>query len=273
MSDLKWTNSSLSTLEDCGEKFRRRYIEREYRAPYARMLRGGAVHSAISFSLLRKMEQHELPSVEEVRDVTATAFTKRWEEGVALMPDEREKGEHAVRDYTKDLSIDLAVLHRTAVAPSINPVGVERRITVKPRDMDITIEGTIDQIDGRPEGEMIRDPKSAEKSPAKDMAEDSQQLTMYGLLRLAETGIAPTAYRLDYLVRTPAKRELKHIVLDTTRDATDMNALVQRLNVGVDAVKKGVFMPANPTWWGCSQSWCEFFESCVYTRRGNRPQS
>lgn len=274
MAPTKWTNSSLMTNQNCGERYRRIYEEREWRPSSARQARGRVVHHTVGRTLLRKMETHELPSLEEVRDIAADAFEREWADNeIALQPEERELGEPIVRAHSKDFSIALSGLHRTDVAPNINPIGVERRITVKPQDMDIEIEGTIDLVDGHVAGDIIRDTKTSEKSPAKSMAEDSQQLTMYGLLRRAETGRMPVAYGLDVLVRTPARGDLKYVSLVTMRDHVDLTALVSRLNASVDAVSKGVFVPASESWWGCSPAYCEFWDSCVYTRRGARPQS
>jgi hypothetical protein len=42
----------------------------------------------------------------------------------------------------------------------------------------------------------------------------------------------------------------------------------------VEAVKRGVFVPANPDSWWCSRAYCDYFEDCPYVRRGaSRPQN
>jgi hypothetical protein len=122
-------------------------------------------------------------------------------------------------------------------------------------------------------GEVVRDLKTSEKSPSKDAADRSQQLTMYALIRQAEVGALPVKLTLDYLVRTPARLDRKHVPLDTVRDAEDVGALVHRINTAVEAVKRGVFMPTAPDSWWCAPAWCEFYGSCVYVRRGDsRPR-
>lgn len=270
---LKWTNSSLTTLQDCGERFRRKYVEREYRPSSTRQARGTVVHGAAAATMTRKLKGEPLPSIEEVQDTTATIFSKVWGEGITLQPDEADLGQELVRDRLKDTTVNLSVLHRTAVAPTITPVGVEHRITVTPKDMDIIIEGTIDLPAQRATGIAIHDLKSGEKSPAKDMADDSQQFTMYALLWLAKTGQMPVDFQQDHVVQTPKNKDLKHVTLNTTRDLDDLRALVRRLNTAVEATAKGIFVPASPTAWWCSSSWCEFHDSCVYVRRGNRPSN
>lgn len=269
---LKWSNSSLTTLQQCGEKFRRRYIERERMPSSASAVAGGAVHKVARTALMRKMTDHTLPSVAEARDLAATEFAAAWREGVQLTPDEIAEGAGSAEGRAKDFAVDLSGYHVQAVAPAINPIGIERKIVVKPKDSDIEINGVIDLIDQRPDGEVIRDLKTSKKSPNKDAADSSQQLTLYALIRKAEVGRLPSSLSLDYLVRTPARGELKHIPLFTVRDEEDVRGVVNRINTAVEAVKRGVFVPANPDAWWCSRSYCEYFATCPYVRRGaDRP--
>jgi len=269
--DIKWSNSSLSLVQNCGEAFRRRYLEKEYAPPSPRMIRGSAIHRAAALAHHRQLQHQALPSVEEAKDTAATEFKHIWrEDGVQFSAEEMELGTKVVRDAALDFATDLSAFHVTAVAPAVRPVGVERHITVTPRNSDITIHGIIDLIDETATGEQIRDLKTGEKAPWHDAAERSQQLTYYGLIRLAEVGTLPEKFQLDHLVRTPVKNEKKHITQTTTRDSSDIAALVHRLNTAVTAVEKGIFMPADPTWWGCSRQYCSFYSTCRYVRRGDR---
>ena len=275
---LVWSNSALACLERCGEQFRRRYIERERTPPAPRMLRGTVVHRVASESMLRKMGRREDPELEEVtveeaKDLAATHFEQEWAGGVSFEQEPTTEGVAAAKAASKDFAIDLSAFYVDGLAPAINPIAVERRITVRPKDSDLVIHGTIDLIDGRPEGEVIRDVKTSEKSPSKDTADNSQQLSIYAVIRLAETGRLPNGLALDYLVRTPAEHQRKHVQLVTRRDMADVTAVVARINTAVEAVKRGVFVPTNPDNWWCSRTWCEYFTSCVYVRRGDRPRS
>lgn len=288
MADVKeWTNSALTCLERCGEQFRRRIINGERVRPTFRMAKGSVVHITTNAGLTRKMGEPdsevpgELPSVEEMRDMTADAFERYWDEQQPQADEADLEEAAASRIDAKDFSIGLAVLHLTNVAPTINPVAVERTIVVKPQDSDLVIRGTLDIVDATPEGEIVADTKTSAKTPAKDTADTSQQLDVYGLIRYAEKGEMPVGYRLDYLIQTPKKAERKVVQLRSTRTAEDLGTAVHRINVAVDAVKKGVFIPTAPDSWWCGAKWCEFhspasdsgIEPCVYVKRGNRPQS
>lgn len=270
---MKWSNSSLATLQQCGEKFRRKYLERQWSPSSPAALRGTVVHKVARTALLRKMRERALPTVEEAKDLAATEFDLSWKAGVQLSKEEAAEGAAKIEAHSKDFAVDLAGFHVARVAPAIEPVGVERKIIVRPKDSDLEINGVIDLIDRRPEGEVIRDLKTSQKSPSKDAADKSQQLSIYAMIRMAEVGQLPHHLTLDTLVRTPARADKSHVSLDTTRDSEDVNALVNRINTAVEAVKRGVFVPASPTEWYCSAKYCEFFASCVYTRRTERPTS
>jgi RecB family exonuclease len=270
----EWNNSALRLLQDCGERFRRRYIEGETSYPFLRMVRGTVVHRVASQALLRKMANDPLPSVEEARDQAATAFAAAEKSGISYSDEDMATGPAVARGLAKDFAVDLSGYHVGHVAPAIHPVAVERRIVVRPKDSDLVIHGTIDLIDREPVGEVIRDKKTTEKSPPADAAEDSQQLSMYAMIRMAEVGALPHHLALDYLVRTPVRHEMKTVTLETTRTPADVSALVSRLNTAVEAVKRGIFVPANPDAWYCSKQFCEYWTTCPYTSRGlRRPRS
>lgn len=269
---FRWTNSALSTLQTCGERFRRKYIEKDYRAPSARQIRGTIVHRAARMTYQRSLDGVELPTREELADVTASEFEKTWGEGHVLAPDEQLVDVATTKANAKDFAVDLAVFHGSEVAPHILPVAVEHRITVKPRNAAIEIQGTIDLVAHIPDTglDVIRDLKTTERAPKLDAAETSQQLTMYALIRLAEKGTIPVSFVLDFLVRTPARAEKSWRPLRSTRDREDIGVLVHRINAGVAAVEAGRFVPAGEDAWYCSAQWCEYHGDCPFVRRGAR---
>lgn len=268
--DLKWTNSSLSTLQDCGVRYQYQYLDRIFVESTPPQIRGTSVHQAVRVQMRQKLATKELPTVEEVRAAAADAFDLEIAKGVRMTAEDAAQGDvKTVLGKQKDAAVALSALYRTRVAPDVTPIAFERRITVKPKDMDITVEGTIDLLDAVGGGaELVRDTKSREAAPQADMAETSQQFTMYGMLRLAETGVLPHDYQLDVLWRTPKTGKEDYRPLRTTRDMTDVTSMVQRINRAVLAVEKGIFIPANPTWWGCSERYCPYFDRCPFGAKG-----
>ena len=57
--------------------------------------------------------------------------------------------------------------------------------------------------------------------------------------------------------------EIEKLEQEVARDAADVAALVNQINVGVRAVERGVFVPDTNGWW-CNPKWCEFHDTCPY---------
>jgi RecB family exonuclease len=274
----RWNQSKLATLARCGEQFRLAYIEGENRGANLRMKRGTAVHAAAALAHRRMLEARNLvgpaamryavPGREEAEAMAADTFDREIEQSETIYERADEiEGTSIVRGRAKDDAIELAGFYVEDVAPDVRPLAVERRIVVTPRDMGVQIFGTMDLVDELPggAGEQIVDLKTSERKPKKNAADDSDQLTMYSMLRGAETGTTPERVRLDYLVRTP-KGDESLVRLESWRSSEHVASLVERLNTAIEAVEKGVFVPAAPDSWACSERWCSFFRTCRYTR-------
>lgn len=283
--ETDWSNSKLTTLQMCPERFRRRYIEKEESGSTRRMGQGSAFHRVTAEihkrqfdaktalvtpttepAVRRAILHNAIPSLEETADLAADAWEAVANEGITYTKAElAEAPELILRGQAKDAVVDLAEIYNLQIAPLIDPLYVERKVIVKPKDSDITVRGQLDLGHEDPvRGEIIRDGKTSAKSPNKRAADESQQLTMYSMLRWAETGALPAGVALDYVVRTKTG-QMKTVSLESTRNLADVQTLVNRINVAVDAVKKGVFIPAQPgvAWW-CAPAWCEFWTTCKF---------
>ena len=288
MSFDTWSNSSLTTVQMCGHKFYLRHIKKDRRPSGFKGKRGTAVHKVALEAHKRQMVDlnrwtgseplmKELPGSvragEEARDIAADAFEAAMKDGVYITADDKDEGVDIVRSNQKDAAIELAELYVDKIAPSISPAAVERKISVKPKDSRISVMGYIDLVEDAQaapseSSDIIRDLKTADKSPPENAATNSQQLTMYHLIRLAEVGKMPRAGRLVHLVRTPKNHDLNVVTQETTRTDDDIAILVRRINKAVEAVDKGVFVPADPSAPGSPCGWCEYNDgTCEYVRR------
>jgi PD-(D/E)XK nuclease superfamily len=281
----RWSNSSLTTLQMCAHKFYLKHIMKDYRQAGYQAKRGLAVHHVAKEAHKRQMIElklwgpedgvsqiTEMPgspkSVEEAKDIAATQFDKAVAQGVIMSAkDKAEYTEDQLKADCKDTAVALSALYVQDVAPGIKPVAVERKVEIRPKDMDITIMGYIDLVEDDL-GDVIRDLKTAEKAPFKDAAKYSQQLTMYNMIRAAETRKMPRESRLVHLVRTPKSHETSVVVQSTTRDIEDLKRLRERLSTAIDAVDKGVFVPADQSAPGSPCNWCEFRDgTCKYVKK------
>jgi hypothetical protein len=124
---------------------------------------------------------------------------------------------------------------------------------------------------------VIRDTKTSAKSPTPSFldgsdkagtADDSEQLTAYAVASHVVDGRLPDKMVLDYLVRTnAAKPTVKYVPTATTRSMDDVQVFLNRFTNLIHAMKTGVFVPANQSWWGCSSRWCGFFDICPYSKK------
>lgn len=293
---MRWSNSALYTLQQCGERFRRRYIEKDWRPSGVRAKRGTAVHKVASESHMRQLRAKEegkpleeylaavLPTAEEAKDLAATAFDAAVLEGVAFTEDEREEGEAKVVGAQKDTSIKMAEHYVGLVAPRVDPVGVERKVIIKPPDTDIEISGIVDLVSEerllgewdeergpvivaerrlRRVVEVVNDLKTADRQPREGDVDRSQQLALYALIRTAEMGRPPDKVRLRTLVTT---RTGKVSTVEQTGEKTtaDLEAVAQRLNAAIETARHGTFVPANPDSWWCSEKFCEYWKDCRF---------
>jgi hypothetical protein len=266
----------------CAHKFKLKHLDKMYRQSGYQAKRGIAVHHVAKEAHKRQMvtanlwtgtlpELSEDPgsprSIEEARDIAAKEFERAVSDGVTMSTKDKEIGADKLKASCKDTAVVLAALYVSDVAPRVKPVAVERKVEIKPRDMDITIMGYIDLVEDDL-GDVIRDLKTGEKAPFKDAAKLSQQLTMYAMIRAAETRKMPREERLVHLVRTPKSEETSIVVQATTRDVEDLVRLRERLQTAIEAVDKGVFVPADPSAPGSPCNWCEYRDgTCKYVRK------
>lgn len=175
----------------------------------------------------------------------------------------RAKQLHA--DADKEQSLDAAkVLHTEAAAMnSAARVGMDFV-----GEIDIVEESKTDPLFPILS---VRDTKTSGKSPTSDAAEDSNQLVTYALATLIFDKKLPDKVVLDYLVRTPARHDLKYVPRESVVTMDDVNILLFRFARAVHswhvACKTGSFLPANADDWHCSEKFCGYWDVCPAAKR------
>jgi hypothetical protein len=178
-------------------------------------------------------------------------------------------GEQAPDKYAAKLLHSQAQSLNAAARDGVDFVG----------EQDIQEILKVQQLDSGEPGELlvIRDTKTSAKSPVPSFldgndkagtADESEQLTAYAVASHVIDGKLPDRMILDYLVRTnAAKPTIKYIPTATTRNMDDVQVFLNRFANTIHAMKTGVFVPANQSWWGCSARWCGYFEICPYSKK------
>lgn len=252
--------SGIVMFGKCGEQFRRRFIEGEIKPPSARMVVGSGVDRGVTANLRNKIATGELLPEEQVLDVTRDALAHEWEKGVELSAGEVEEGEAKTKDEAVDKAVRLATLHARALAPTIEPIHVQRQFVIELPDLPFDLAGTLDIQ----EISRVRDLKTTAKSPDAAAAEVSIQLTAYALAIKVSDGESPREVALDYLVDL---KKPKATTLVATRTDDDYLALLHRGEVIAQAIEADIFPPAAADSWVCTERWCGYYRTCRYVRK------
>ncbi len=262
MSKRQLHVTGMNRLFRCGIAYEKRYLLGldEPRSP--RLLVGSAVDRTAMEDLSSKKATGELMSLEAVQDLARDALVREWQAGeVQLDGEDLEVGWSPHRDDAIDASVSLARLYHTKAAPTINPTHIQRAWVLDIKGLNLQLAGTIDIQEG---SQRIRDLKTTGKSPKKDAAETSIQLTTYCLATRTIDGVMPAEVQLDYTVRTPARHDMKLVQLTSRREEHQLGALVERIRAAERIINSGQFTPADPDSWWCSKKWCSFWETCSY---------
>lgn len=258
--------SQLNTFENCGEAFRRRYIENERIPPGAAALRGGGVHKGAEMNFKQKIESKvDLPK-QDIVDRAVAEFEGRMKlEGLFLDAESAAIGKDIVVGKEKDTTVRLAGLFSDEVAPVYQPTAVEEKIRIElpesPRDLLGILDLTATIVTDPSRGEGIVDYKTSKKTKSQGEFDRSSQITLYDLSYRAKRGKAPDFLQIEQLVDLKTPKRVTNV---TTRTPSDFKVAIARVNSMISGLEKGVFMPASPGAWNCSERWCGFARTCPY---------
>lgn len=257
--------SGLNLLSRCGIAFERRYIRNEPELRSVSLAVGSAVDQAVTADLRAKIESGALLPTEQVADMARDFTVDEWaRDDIRLNQEDSEDGWNGSKDEAIDASVAMAVHYHRYAAPGIRPTHVQRRWALDIRGLDIQMAGTIDVQEGL---DAIRDTKTSAKSPVKDAAEKSLQLTTYALAVMAHDKQLPAAVALDYVVRTPKRKDMKLVQLVSIRTEGDIYPLLNRMESASKVIESGMFSPAPADAWWCNSKFCGYWASCSFSAK------
>jgi len=269
--------SSLATACRCGEQFRRAYIEGDRLPPGIAQTKGTALHGAAAINFGQKIESHEDMPAAEITEAAVAAFDGAVNnEAIEFTDEENSRGSRVVLAEAKDAVADMATVHAASQAPDYQPVLVEEavRIVVPHSSHDLfgyldLFAHPADHLAGEPgalKPSYVVDIKTAGKKKTQEDVDGSVQLTTYHAA-LEILGLMPAEVRLDVLVKTKTKTTRQ--VLSSSRNAVDYASLQARFDSVVAMKEAGVFLPATPDAWWCSERFCGYHSTCKYVRRSS----
>lgn len=277
--EIRLSHSALHTMSQCGERYRLRYVEKMRGFGSYRMIVGTAVHKAGAEAHARVLKARNdgadfrgaiadaLPFANEMSEIADQTFQAEEATGVVMTNDEKAVGQDTVREQQRGRARSGAATYLVHVAQRVDPLAVERKFEIRPKGMGVVLSGVVDLV-GRElgGGKAILDTKVSSKRPNRDAAETSLQLTLYYMFETIATGVAPERVGLNYIVQ-PDGRPGSHVPLSTSRNGDNVRAAVARIGAAEQAIRAGVYVPANTDQWTCSEKFCEFWPVCKFAHR------
>ena len=253
--------SMLLTAEMCGELFRRQYIEKIRMPRKSVLIIGSSVHRSRGHSLGEKLKTGELPTPEEIDDMSAT-FTTAEIEGGEIVCDEGE----SVDDFNGLVygrSHRLSRCDYEQLQPGIDPEMVEQKVVI--------------DVDGLPPISAICDVSDKDNAihefktggPKSRVTETdahrSEQITVYALAQAIGKKLGEVPVTAYYEKVRDMKRGATAATVVTSRDSKDMQAIINRFATLSLAIERGVFLPASRQFsWKCDPKYCDHYEDCSY---------
>jgi hypothetical protein len=206
--------SSLRTFIECPERWRRKYIDREYEAPSASMILGGSIGAAEAHAYQAQIDG-ERPPTEHVLD----SYAQEWDERVER---EEVEWEDDKPGEIKDTGVGLLKVYEQEIVPLAKPVAVEREIRM---DFDGVEWGVLAYLDREDADGRIKDMKVKKRRLSPAEAHMDLQAGVYMLGRRAEGNPAP-GFDFETVIRnkTPVAD-----VISTTRLEDQLDALTSRI--------------------------------------------
>lgn len=250
------SQSMLNMASRCGEQFRRRYLEGEILPPAVAAVRGTAVHRAASQNHIALRDTGERMNRSDIVDAAATAYMEVLADGVSLTREESHD-KNATLGKGKDEAVSLAGLYADKVSPLIDkPILVEEMLQAD-IGLDLPMSGTIDLLHCE---KKILDLKTSSMRKPLTYGVNNLQAMNYALLVEKNRDIKPEV-EFTFLVanKTPVEQTIASV-----RCETDELVLKSRGAMLIRMINSGIFPPANPGEWSCSENWCGYWSSCPY---------
>jgi hypothetical protein len=252
------TQSMLGMFLRCPHQFERRYLRGEIIPPGIAARRGSATHKAAQINHEQKLHSQEDLPVDDLQDAARDHYVKLFKDEGVFIPKDQIAEKDTLLAKGLDATIRLTKLYRESLAPIIQPLLVEEKISMDV-GLDFPPGGTMDVLTA---DNWLPDLKTADKSKGTKDADHSLQLTFYAGLVAHQTGQWPEKISLEILVNN---KEPKLQSLPTTRGPEDWANLLLRIHLMLTQINTGLFPPCDPGAWICSPQWCGYFGTCKYS--------
>jgi len=248
------SNSMLGLWGKCGIAFEYSYLRGIKIPPGVAAHRGGAAHKAFEINhKQKKITMEDLPEA-DLTDACRDSFVRRCEGGVLIPKEDRGRKDEILNTELNN-AIKTVKIYHNVIAPQIIPVIVEKKITVH-LGLDLPLIGVLDVMDDK---KTIIDFKSVDRKKPAGWEKTETQPSFYTLLVKNYYGIEP-AFKYHIIKDIDDER-------DSTRTEEDCNKLLDYIKIFIASVNTGIFKPAEPGHWLCSEKWCGYWPLCRYAQK------
>ena len=236
--------SQVRTYLRCPRQYEYIYINKMRPPVTSSLLLGRSFHKAIETANRAKLEDGEIMAIEDVQDT----FSDAWEREKTKV--EWEEGED--QGQLKDSGLAMTSHYYQEVGQNLRPKLIEQGTTVDIEGVPVKVVIDLVERDGK-----IRDFKTAKRTPAKDEADRSIQLSTYAMAYREMTGERESGAQLDYTVNLKSGPKITH--LETMIDDNRIERTKALIKGVAQAISSGMFYPVEE---GFSCSFCPFRDLC-----------
>jgi hypothetical protein len=254
--------TQLTMLARCPVQYEWRYVKGEKRPPGIAAVVGGGVHGGAERAMRNKAGTRQNMQPDAVKDLAVAEFETRLAEGVHLTPEEKSVGRLKVFGAARDATAEYAAFWADTAQHEYQPLDVEAvewKWEIELERFGTLLTGVTDLVDDR---ERVVDWKTGKRAPPVRDAETSLQLTAYALAYQKMHGSVPSSVLIDAMTRSSSG--VRRTVHASLRGRADYQQFLDRVEVALQLVGAGRFMPCNPDSWFCSRRWCGYSDVCKF---------
>lgn len=190
--------------------------------------------------------------IDELQDAAADGFKNAVEESGVYFTGTRQEL-YSELGKGSDLSVQMAGLYGKQIAPKIQPVAAELKLESQHEQLPVPFLGIVDVIN---QGNIVADLKTANKKWRAGKEKESLQPAIYKFLLRQNYG---HDFGFDFHVMA-YDGNIQHIEM---RDKENIGYVVNIAKALLNSCQSGVFMPAVPGHWMCSNKWCGYHGTCL----------
>lgn len=259
------SHSQISAFMRCPVSYYARYILGVKSPPSASMVLGSACHKGFEKNFAAKaVSFRDLPT-----DAVLDIFRDYWREASKEAVFSAEKDEHP--DEMMEDGLSMVKKYMEEVAPSIQPIAVEKKFLIKLPGVRRKILGFIDLIT---KSEAVIDFKTTKRLPDAEKLAKDHQLSLYSIAYRHEYGRSASLFRYDYLLRKSSKtkgRWTEIHLMPTQRNEVHEENLCRTYASVERQIDMAEYYP-NTDSFLCSAGMCGFYGECqAKILSGKRP--